>query len=235
MTTFVLLHGAFHGGWCWARVSPILRAAGHSVFTPTQTGLGERAHLLHAGITLGTFVDDLVGLLEAEELTDTVLVGHSFGGNVITGAADRVPERIRHLVYLDASIALDGRAPLDLMPADVAGERRQLAASSGTWSIPPPDPAVFGVPTGPDADWLRRRLTPHPFNTMATSIALNSAPGNGLPCSYVSCTAPPYAGLAWARDQARSFGWPWHELEAGHDAMVTAPQKTADLLMELAA
>ena len=127
MTTFVLLHGAFHGGWCWARVAPILRAAGHTVFTPTQTGLGERAHLLHPGITLTTFVDDVVGVLETEELTDVVLVGHSFGGAAITGAAERVKHRLRHLVYLDSAIPQSGRSPLDLCRC------RRLRPSGGGW------------------------------------------------------------------------------------------------------
>src|SRR5947208_2776826 len=106
--TYVLLHGAFHGAWCWRDVADRLRAAGHRVTTPTQTGLGERRHLLSAQITLDTFVEDLVEHLESEELEAAILVGHSFGGNAISGAADRVPGRIRHLVYLDAMILEDG-------------------------------------------------------------------------------------------------------------------------------
>ena len=180
MTTFVLLHGAFHGAWCWSRVAPLLRAAGHQVFTPTQTGLGDRAHLLHAGITLTTFVDDLVAVLDTEELTDAVLVGHSFGGAAITGAAERVPHRIRHLIYLDSAIPVSGRSPLDLAEPEIAAARRRLGAETGGVSIAPPDPAVFGVPEGPDADWVRRRLTPHPFGTMATALTLAHSPGNGL-------------------------------------------------------
>ena len=235
MTTFVLLHGAFHGGWCWARVAPILRAAGHLVFTPTQTGLGERAHLLHPGITLATFVDDLVGVIEAEELTDAVLVGHSFGGNAIGGAAERVPGRIRHLVYLDAAVPRDGVSPLDLASPEVAEGRRRAAAATGGVSIPPPEPAMFGVPDGPDADWLRRRMTPQPLGSMDTALRLERPPGNGLPATYVFCTQPAYEPLSWAREIARAqAGWAWRDLAAGHDAMVTAPELTAALLMEIA-
>ena len=234
MTDFVLLHGAFHGGWCWARVAPLLRAHGHRVFTPTQTGLGERAHLLDAGITISTFVDDLLGVLHAEELDAAVLVGHSFGGNAITGAADRVPHRIRHLVYLDAAIPSPGRSHLDMAPPEVAAERRRLADATAGLSVAPPEPAAFGIPPGPDADWVRRRLTPHPFGAMATAIPLLNPPGNGLPCTYVACTAPEYPGLAWARDAARALAWPWRTLAAGHDCMVTAPRETAELLMEIA-
>lgn len=235
MTTFVLLHGAFHGGWCWARVAPILRAAGHDVFTPTQTGLGDRAHLLHAGITLTSFVDDLVAVLETEELSDAVLVGHSFGGAAITGAAERVPARIRHLIYLDSAIPQDGRSPLDLSAPGIAAERRRLAAETGGIGVPPPDPSVFGVPDGPDADWLRRRMTPHPFGAMATALTLRGPPGNGLPATYVACTSPEYEPLAWARRVARAQpGWGWRDFAAGHDCMVTAPRETAALLMEIA-
>lgn len=235
MSTFVLLHGAFHGAWCWARVSPILREAGHRVFTPTQTGLGARAHLLRRDITLETFTQDLVAVLETEELEDAVLVGHSFGGHAITGAADRVPERIRSLIYLDGVIPRSGRAPLDSFAPEVAAERRRLAAQTGGVSIAPPDPGFFGIPPGPEADWVRRRLTPHPFGTMDSLMHFKEPPGNGLPCTYVFCTAPVYEPLAHARDYARQLpGWGWREIATGHDAMVTDPAGTAALLMELA-
>lgn len=235
MSTFVLLHGAFHGGWCWSRVAGLLRDAGHLVFTPTQTGLGDRAHLLSVDITLTTFVDDVVAVLETEELTEVVLVGHSFGGAAITGAAERVPERIRHLIYLDSALPQDGRSPLDLGLPEVAVARRRLGAATGGVSISPPEPSVFGVPDGPDADWVRRRMTPHPFGAMATSLRLHKPLGNGLPATYIACTDPVYAPLAWARAIARvQPGWGWRDLAAGHDAMVTAPRETADLLMEIA-
>lgn len=235
MTTFVLLHGAFHGGWCWSRVTPLLRAAGHDVFTPTQTGLGERAHLLHHGITLTTFADDLIGVLEAEELTDAVLVGHSFGGAAISGAAERVPERIRHLIYLDSALPRDGISPMASASPEQAAVRRRHAAETGGLSVQPPDPSVFGVPDGPDADWLRRRMTPHPYGAMNTALTLRNPLGNGRPATYVVCTQPIYEPLAWARAVAREQpGWAWREIAVGHDCMVTAPRLTADLLMEIA-
>jgi pimeloyl-ACP methyl ester carboxylesterase len=235
MATFVLLHGAFHGAWCWARVTPLLRGAGHAVFTPTQTGLGDRAHLLSAAITLETFVDDLVAVLETEELTDAILVGHSFGGNAITGAAHRVPGRVRHLVYLDAVFPRSGLAPLDASVPEIAAQRRAAAADTGFVSIAPPAPSAFGVPDGPDADWLRRRMTPQPYGSMNTPITFDGAPDAGRPATYVACTDPVYAPLARARDQARAQpGWAWREIATGHDCMVTAPRETADLLMEIA-
>lgn len=234
MTDFVLLHGAWHGAWCWSRVAPILRARGHAVFTPTQTGLGDRAHLIYPSITLDTFVDDVVAVLETEELTDAVLVGHSFGGYAITGAAERQPDRIRHLVYLDAVVPQDGITPLDLGDPDIAADRRRSAEASGSLSVPPPAPAVFGVPDGPDADWVRRRLTPHPFGAFNTALRLRHPVGNGRPATYVASTAPEYAPLAWARRSARAQPWAWRNIAAGHDCMVTAPDLTAALLMEIA-
>lgn len=235
MTTFVLLHGAYHGAWCWRDVAGFLRAAGHDVFTPTQTGVGERAHLLRRDITLETFVQDLVGVLESEELEDAVLVGHSFGGNALTGAAVRARSRIRSLIYLDSMIPVSGESPLQSMIPEIAAARRKLAEPSGGVSLPLPDPAVFGIPPGPSADWVRRRMTPHPFGTFDSAIHFDGPPGNGVPSTYVFCTEPVYESLAPSRERARAApGWQWRELAASHDAMVTHPRQTADLLMELA-
>lgn len=234
MSTFVLVHGAFHGAWCWERVTALLVAAGHRVLTVEQRGLGARAHLIEPDITLTQFADDVVEVLESEDLNDVVLVGHSFGGNAISGAADRVPGRIRHLVYLDGSLPQSGVAPLDLALPEIAAERRARAAATGNLSIAPPDPASFGVPDGPDAEWVRQRLTPHPFGSMNTALTLVHPLGNGLPCTYVECTIPSYPGLSWARAMARMQpGWHWRTLATGHDAMVTAPGATASLLMEI--
>ena len=174
-------------------------------------------------------------VLEAEELQEAVLVGHSFGGIAITGAADRMPERIRSLIYLDSVIPRDGRSALDLSQPDVAELRRNSAAASGGLSVPPPDPSFFGVPPGSGADWVRRRMTPQPFHAFESAISLAHPPGNGLPCTYLICTAPVYEPLAAHREYARQQpGWTVREFAASHDAMVTHPQATADLLMELA-
>jgi pimeloyl-ACP methyl ester carboxylesterase len=233
---FVLLHGAFHGGWCWVRVADALRAHGSRVLTPTQTGLGERRHLLSPAVTLETFIADLVNLLDSEELADAILVGHSFAGPVITGAADRVPERIRHLIHLDASVLESGEAPFDLLPPAVVAERTRLAReSSGGLSIPAPPPLAFGVPDGPDAAWLARRLTPHPFATFTDRLRLANPPGNGLPCTYICCTDPIYGPLELARRRVKDKpGWTWREIPTGHDAMVTEPRALAEMLIEIA-
>ena len=218
--------GGVGGGWLAG-----CGGGGHCVTAPTQTGLGERSHLMSLAITLDTFVADLVNHITAEELDDIVLVGHSFGGIAISGAADRMPERIRHLVYLDSRILLDGRSTSDDAPELTEERRARLGADGG---VAPPD-GDFGVPAGPDADWVRRRLTPHPFNTFTSKLHLANPIGNGRPCTYIACTAPAFPSIlpshAWARSQP---GWGWREMATGHDAMVTAPDELADLLMELA-
>ncbi|MBV9734288.1 MAG: alpha/beta hydrolase [Acidisphaera sp.] len=234
--TFVLLHGAWHGGWCFRPVAARLRAAGHLVFTPTQTGLGERRHLLSRDLTIETFIRDLTGVIESEELSDIILVGHSFGGIAVSGAADRMPERIRHLVYLDSLILEDGASPMDRYPPGVAEERRRIAReTSDGLSAPVPDPKEFGVPPGPVADWLRRRMTPHPMSVFESRLRLKNPVGNGLPRTYVACTAPAQARLApsWAWVHGRP-GWTWRELAACHDAIATDPDALTDLLLDCA-
>ena len=143
--TYVLVHGGFHGGWCWHHVAHALRARGHSVFTPTQTGCGERAHLISKSITLDTFVDDIANVFLWEDLRDVILVGHSFGGNSISGVADRMPERIRQLIYLDAVMLEGGQTMFGQMPPEVAASRLKAAQASGGVGIAPPEAAYFGI------------------------------------------------------------------------------------------
>ncbi|BAQ46666.1 alpha/beta hydrolase [Methylobacterium aquaticum] len=233
--TFVLVHGAWHGGWCWVRVADRLRAQGHRVLSPTCTGLGERAHLMSRAITLDTFVQDIAGTIAAEELTDVVLVGHSFGGLAISGVAEAMPERLRHLVYLDALIVEPGRSPFDGLAREVVAARRRAAAeSSGGVSLPPPPAVAFGVLDSADAAWLERRLTPHPLGTYESPLPIRGPVGNGLPRTYVDCTTPSYATLDRVKDWVRAQpGWNWRNLATGHDAMVSAPGPLADLLVEL--
>ncbi len=231
--TFVLLHGAWHGGWCWRYVADRLRAAGHRVTTITQTGLGERRHLLSAQITIDTFVDDVVQHLEAEDVEDAILVGHSFGGIGITGAADRIPSRIRHLVYLDTLLLEGGDCAMDRMPPHWADARRRVVEERGGGICAPPPPvSVLGIPEDhPLAGWVARRMTPHPASTYVSPLRLRNPVGNGLPRTYIACTEPYYDPLVWARDWVRGrAGWNWAEIATGHDAMVTEPEKTAALL-----
>ncbi len=234
--TFVLVHGVWHGGWCWSRVVDILRARGHRVTAPTQTGLGERSHLLSADITLETFVTDIVRHIECEDLKDVVLVGHSFGGAPVTGVADRLADRLASLIYLDGIMLKSGETWFSLLPPDLAADRAALAEkTSGGVSLPPAPAEAFGVTRPEDRTFLESRLTPHPFATFTTSLDLKgSKVGNGLPASYVCCTAPSYGPANVSLEKAHDFGWPVTEIATGHDAMVTEPQATAELLEKLA-
>ena len=234
--TFVLVHGAFHGGWCWQRVAGRLGQAGARVFAPTLTGLGERAHLLTRQVGLETFIQDVIGMIEAEELDDITLVGHSFGGVVISGVVDRMPARIRRSVYLDAIVPQSGQSAISQLPAETAALRLRAAAdSSGGLSIPVPTGAIFDLPAGPDRDWVARRIRPHPLASYTDIVTLSGPVGNGRPRSYVRCAEPTYAAVAPSYGRIRAEpGWTFDDLATGHDAMVTAPGAVADLLMTLA-
>ncbi len=231
--TFVLVHGGFHGGWCWGQVATRLRVLGHVVFTPTQTGCGERSHLLAKSITLDTFVDDIANVLLWEDLRDVVLVGHSFGGSAISGVADRMPERIRQLVYLDAIILENGQTMFGLLDKDVVQARMQAAEGSGGLAIAAPPPEIFGIRDVEQARWVRERLTSHPLGTYTSPLKLAGKVGNGLPAVYVQCTDPVFAGLQASRDWVKANGMPRVEIATGHDAMVTAPGLLAELLVQL--
>jgi pimeloyl-ACP methyl ester carboxylesterase len=234
--TYVLVHGAWHGGWCWKEVSDTLRGMGHRVSTPTQTGLGERKHLLNKDITLDTFVADVINHIEAEELDRVILVGHSFGGTSISGVADKIPKRIRHLVYLDSVILQNGQSVFSTLPPDLVEARRKLAVEQGNGiSIQPPSPTAFGVADDhPLASWVKRRLTPHPISTYDSPIRIDNPVGNGKPRTYIICTNPIYEPLEAVRQWVKKQeGWRVREISTGHDAMVTAPLELARMLAEI--
>jgi pimeloyl-ACP methyl ester carboxylesterase len=233
---FVLVHGAFHGGWCWGPVARRLRAAGAHVLTPTCTGLGDRAHLLSPAVGLSTFIADIAAAMICEELSGTILVGHSFGGAVVSGVVDARPELARALVFLDALLLQDGQCALDVLDAGTHAERERDAAARGGLCAGPPSPAAFGVLPGPVHDWLGRRMTPQPFSAMTEPIRLRRTIGAGLPCAYVACDAPAFPGVASSHRLAREQpDWRFYPLAAGHEAMVTAPDAVARLLLAIAA
>jgi pimeloyl-ACP methyl ester carboxylesterase len=229
--TYVLVHGAWHGGWCWSKVASILRARGHTVVTPTQTGLGERAHLLSKTIDLDLFVTDITNVIKYEDLNDIVLVGHSFGGNAISGVADAMRERIRQLVYLDAVILENGQSVFSQLPKDVVETRTKAAQeTSGGLSIPAPPPAAFGTSDAAQTQFVQSRFTPHPFSTFVSPLKLVNKVGNGLPVTYITCTDPVYKPLEASRNWVKAAGWKTIEIKSGHDAMVIAPDRLSDLL-----
>jgi len=236
-STFVLVHGAWHGGWCWARVRDRLAAAGHRVFAPTLTGLGERRHLLSPAVDLDTHIADVVNLLEAEELRDVVLVGHSYAGAVTPGVVDRAPERVRQLILLDATIVAFGEAAIELAPPETAAARRAQVARDGEgYKLAAPPAAAFGISDPADLAWVGRQLCPHPFATYTQKLARHGAGLGGVPRAYIDCTAPPLATIDPSRARVRADpAWHVHELATGHDAMVTAPEALSDMLRSLAA
>lgn len=235
--TFVLVHGAWHGGWCWQRVVQRLQARGHRVTAPTLTGLGERAHLLSAATTLSLFITDIAAHLEAEELTDVTLVGHSFAGCIIAGVADRPDSRARlaRMIHLDSHLLVDGESTFDRMDPVVVADRLAAAErETGGLAFPVPPARAFGVTDPGDQAWLDRRLTPHPVASYREPLRLSQPNGAGLPQDYIVCTDPLYGPLASARLRVADWGWPVHPLASGHDPMITAPQALADLLDSLA-
>ena len=236
MATFVVVHGAFSGAHAWRWVRPLLREAGHDVFTPSLTGLGERAHLATPEIDLDTHVQDVAAVLHYEDLREVVLVGHSYGGMVITGVAARAADRIRHLVYLDAEVPLDGECEFDLMPPDERMSYEKAARERGDgWRIPPPFPETFPPGTDPIVVWAVSRMVPQPLATFTQRLPA-PAQGPSPARSYILCTegkegqpTPPYVERI-AADPA----WNLVRLPANHVAHVTAPAELTAALVELA-
>ncbi|HEU4342743.1 MAG TPA: alpha/beta hydrolase family protein [Candidatus Binatia bacterium] len=231
--TYVLVHGAWHGGWYWRRVSDLLGSAGHRVFAPSLTGLGDRRHLLSRDINLHTHIEDIIQLIEAEELHDVILVGHSYGGIVITGVAAKIPQGLKQLVYLDAVLVEDGESWSSVHSAEIVAARRKAAQeSSGGVSLPPPKALDLGVIDIGDQAWVDRRMTPHPFVTYEQKMRWGGPIGNGLPKVYIDCTEPASPALAPMKTRYRGKAdWPFIEIKTGHDAAVTAPKELTDILL----
>ena len=230
MSQIVLVHGAWGGAWIWRDVLPLLRAAGHRVHAVTLTGDGERAHLRNAGITLRTHIADVVGLVEAEELSEVALVGHSYGGQVITGAADALHGRIRQLVYVDAMVPLPGEGWGGGHSPEIVAARTAAAAANDN-ALPPPDPAGFGL-DGAARDWLLRRQVPHPFGPYREPLPFDADRWRALPRAFIDCNNPAYPTIDGSRRRVREQGdWTIVELPTGHCPMVSMPAAFARALL----
>jgi pimeloyl-ACP methyl ester carboxylesterase len=232
MATFVLVHGGFHGGWCWRRVARLLRAAGHEVFTPTLTGLGDRSHLAHLPINLSTHISDLVNVLNWEDLNDVVLCGHSYGGMVIAGAAEHSPTRINSLVFLDASVPEDGDSIMSTMP--FAKLFIAQAARFGGLMAPPASAEVLGVNEA-DRAWVDSKTTPHPLATLLETLHLGENYRSVARRILVYAARGDEAPLAALYESFRGrVGYEVYSISpSGHDMMIDQPEKLADLLREL--
>ncbi len=210
----------------------MLRRQGHEVTAPTVSGLGDLHRLLSPKIDLGTMIADIVDHIEDADLGEVRLVGHSFGGPVIAGVADRIPDRLCDLTFLDALWLENGQAPADLLPPETWGTR--LAGSrafDGGLSMPAPPPAAFGVVDPEGVKLLEQRLTPHPVASYLSPLVLDNPVCNGLPARYVLCTEPPYRPVAESAKQAQALGLPIVQLRAPHDAMISQPRRTVEALM----
>lgn len=242
MANFVLVHGAWHGGWCWQRVTTVLQQGGHRVHAVTLTGLGERAHLLSPSITLDTHIDDVISAIEVEELSDVVLAVHSYAGMIGTAVADRLSKRLKHLVYVDAVVPKPGESWSSTQSAATQQQRLAAAQASTRFSFPPPDPEVFGLH---DADhaWVKRRQTPHPGNTYQSPLNFDVQRVAAVPRTFISCTQPALPTIEPSRlrvKDPRFWDGAWRpnskvvELKTGHDPMISEPAALARILLDCA-
>ncbi len=236
---FVLVHGAWHGGWCWSRVARLLTDAGHRVFAPSLSGLADRAHQFSPGTDLATHVEDIVRLVEFEGLEDFVLVGHSYAGSLLSGIGDRLRERVFHYVYLDAVVPPDDATRwrwADVMSEE--GRQARLAAIAGEGHglmLPPPPASVFGIRHEADLAYVAERLTPMPASTFTVPIELRAGGTVGLRRTYVAAVAPVYEGLRHVAERIRAdTGWRYEEIDAGHDMMLDEPRALVARLLEFA-
>ncbi len=231
MATYVLVHGSWHGSWCWKRVRKALQAAGHDVHTPTLTGFGERSHLNSPDVNLSTHIADVENLIRWEELTDVILCGHSYGGAVVTGAADRVPDRIGSLILLDAFVLENGECVFDLLPPEASQGMLQAAADGGDgWKVPPIPAAVFEVNSA-DRAWVDAQCTPQPLATFQQKLSLTGGGDTIGKVTYILASGwgpSPFTGF---HAQAQADGWTTRDLACGHDVMLDMPgELVAELL-----
>jgi pimeloyl-ACP methyl ester carboxylesterase len=232
MATFVLVHGAWHGAWCWRRVARVLGGNGHEVFTPTLTGVAERSHLLSPTIDVDTHILDVVNEMKWQELSSVVLVGHSYGGMVISGVAEKMEKAIASLVMLDAFMPENGQGVLDIYPPPMR-ESVQAALRSGATTMPPRSAALFKV-NEKDSPWVDAQCTPQPIQTFVQKLTLTGARDRIAKKTYIRAAVYPNpyfdAGLA----SARAKNWHTYELPCGHDVMLDMPERLAEILQEAA-
>jgi pimeloyl-ACP methyl ester carboxylesterase len=238
MATYVLVHGGAHGGWCYQRVARMLRSAGHAVYAPTMTGVGERSHLLGTQVDLDLHIRDITAVLHYEDLHDVILVGHSYGGMVITGAADRAVDRVGRIVYLDAATPTGGQSLVDVAGPIIEAVRPfgQMVDGVELVLLPSPDAGtLYGVTDPVDLAWMAERLTGHPWKCFEQPLKLtNEAALRAIPQYHVVCTSTLATRNPELMEKARAAGRLW-DVDTGHDLMITEPRAVADALLEIAA
>ena len=231
--TFVLVHGAWHGGWCWRRVSDLLERKGHKVFTPTLTGLGERSHLMSRDINLDTHIMDVVNVIKWEDLKDVCLVAHSYGGWPVSGAIEQALDRIASTVFLDAFLPEDGQKSFDFA-SEFSRKGTLEAQQKGETSRPPPPATAFHV-NEKDRAWVDSKTTPQPLALAFSPIKLTGAREKVAKKTYIR--APAYPQPAFDNYYAAKKAdpsWRTYEVPSGHDVMVDMPERLVEILLESA-
>jgi pimeloyl-ACP methyl ester carboxylesterase len=229
--TFLVCHGAWSAGWAWKKMHPLMAAAGHRLVTPSYTGLGEREHLANPSIDLETHIQDILNVIKYEDLREIVLIGHSYGGMVATGVADRARDRISQLIYLDAFVPDDGQSLLDLN--EPARQRMEELAKDGDgWRVPP-NPTPPDTPPA-DLEWLTERRVDMPIKCFLMPLTLRGGELT-LPCSYIYATriTPADTFGQFAKRTKSEAGWHYHEIDASHSPHVTAPEVLMALLQRI--
>ena len=231
--TFLVCHGAWSAGWAWKKMHPLMQAAGHRLVTPTFTGLGERAHLANPSIDLETHIEDILNVIKYEDLHEVVLIGHSYGGMVASGVADRARERIAQLIYLDAFVPRDGQSLFDFIEPD-RSRMRALAKAGDGYRVPPNPTPPDTSPA--DVEWLTERRVDMPIKCFETRLKLHHGELT-LPRSYIYATriAPADAFGQFAARAKQEPGWRYHEIDASHSPHVTAPDTLMALLQRIVA
>jgi len=232
MATFVLVHGAWHGAWCWARVARLLTRAGHHVVAPTLTGVYERSHLLTPDTGLETHILDIVNEMKWQSLQNVVLVGHSYGGMVISGVAEKMEKSIASFVMLDAFMPEDGQSLIDMQP--LAAREPVLAAERQGATALPPRPAEFFRVNEKDRAWVDAQCTPQPIKCFLQKLTLTGARERIAKKTYIRAAAYPSPSFDAGLASARARNWRVHEVACGHDVMLDLPERLSEILQEAA-
>jgi pimeloyl-ACP methyl ester carboxylesterase len=232
--TFVLIHGAWHGGWVWKRVVDRLEARGHYVLAPTLTGLADRSHLLSASVDLDTHINDVANLFEWNDLNDVVLVAHSYGGWPVSGALERIGSRVGSLVLLDAFVPENGDKGTDVQTSESAAALQE-AMSRGEFGRPVPSVRFFHIRDPADAAWVKSKLTPQPIGVSMQPIRLTGARDRVAKKAYIRASDSPSRRFdQYYANAQETSGWRTFKIDSGHDVMVDAPDQLTELLLSLA-
>jgi pimeloyl-ACP methyl ester carboxylesterase len=233
MSNYVLVHGEWSGEWVWERTAAAIRKARHALFHPTLTGMGSLLEDGSPETGLDTHIQDVVSLLEEHDLQRVILTGHGYGGMVITGVAERVPERLSHLIFLDAFSPRDGQSLAEMLgPAPMAALEEQARRAGEGWRVPPPDPEWLGIDPFHAAE-VSSKLTAQPLKTFHDRIQVSNGSAQELPRTFVHCKDPSFPGIEPLAAKARAAGWRFQALQTGHFPQIEAPNQVADLLLEL--